>query len=577
MQLVTGGPRSGRCLTLARIIALGAAGLGLAACVAEEQTNDLDEAAHAAGDYCPRIYRKGVLGLDFNPGFVHVDSYRDQTASGQEIRRDGLTISSFFNAFVVPGGDPPLGFFERDLVARVPDVSGLDIDRFDPATHVETLTDLTPGQPKMVWPNEAMRAPDGVFPFEAVVIPQGFHPTPFQGRLTAINLDDPARTEYVIHQSTQNFASGFTFPGDPDNSPRFYHRVLFLDMDNDGLEDIVTVRSGFRIVPSPYPPFSELVYFKNPGAAIDPQTPWDEVVLYGGPAAEFLGPDIHLDAFDFEGDGVPEIVTTHFFSASPATPGQPPPQNGKITLYGAPLGGTWADVDATSFALPRVKDLSDDQGYPFDVQVVDLNRDGKADILASNHQPDGCSPMTSSEIPGRVYALEQPESGDLFADEWTLRILLDDVRPNPSLPPIQAPGRLAPGRAQAFHPVRYSESFTKPWIVVGGDEASKVWVLQPSDLFDSGNWDYDAAVVFDINDFYGPGTTQTPQADPFGITVSTIGGVAVRYDQPGPFAAAELYIPVFEGKEIHVLSYRPSFTAERIECPKAEALECPAQ
>ncbi|MEM9488068.1 MAG: hypothetical protein AAGC55_02925 [Myxococcota bacterium] len=554
------------------------AGLGLTACVAvDEQTNALDDSASASGDYCPFIVRKGIMSLDFNPGFLHVDSYRDASSSTGEARREGLTISSFFNAFVVPGGNPPVGFFERDLVARIPDIGRVDLYGFDPATDVEELTDLAPGQPKMVWPNEAVRAPDGVFPFEAVVIPQGFLPTPFPGRLTAIDLDDPMRTEYVIHQSTQDFGSGYTFPGDPNNSPRFYHRVLFIDMDGDGLEDIVTVRSGMRVAPSAYPPFSELVYFKNPGAAIDPETPWDEVVLYGGPAAEFLGPDIHVEAFDFEGDGIPELVTTHFFTGFPAAPGEPPPQHGKITLYGAPVGGTWADVDASAFALPRIKDLSSDQGYPFDIQVVDLNRDGRVDILATNHQPDNCSPMTASEVPGRVYALEQPESGAIFEDDWTTRILLDDIRPNPSLAPVQAPGRLAPGRAQTFYPVRYAEDFAKPWIIVGGDEASKVWILEPRDILDSDDWEYNAAVVFDINDFYGPGTTQTPMSDPFGITISTIGGVAVRYDEPGPYAAAEIYIPVFEGKEIHVLSYRPNFFDELIRCPEVTPLECPAQ
>lgn len=247
---------------------------------------------------CPPFFEKGVLSLDFNPGFLHVDRYDTGYGTCSE---DGLTISSFFNVARNPNPGPPYIPFERDLVARIEGLGSLDIADFDPATDVEELTDLAPmGAPATVWPNEAVRAPDGVFPFEALVIPQGFHPAPFPGRLTAIDLDDPLRTEYVIHQSTQS-QSGFTFPGDPTNSPRFYHRVLFLDMDGDGLEDIVTVRSGFRVVPSVYPPFSELVYFRNPGETIDPATPWDEVVLYGGPAAGFLGPDIHLEAHDFGG------------------------------------------------------------------------------------------------------------------------------------------------------------------------------------------------------------------------------------------------------------------------------------
>ncbi|MCK6546857.1 hypothetical protein L6R52_13495 [Myxococcota bacterium] len=518
---------------------------------------------------CPAIYRKAVLDLPFNPAFLEVDEYDD----GLGGKRDGLTISSFYNAFLRPGQVPPIGFFARDLVARVSDLESISTN-FDASRDVEILTDLGPGQPKTVWPNEAVRAPDGVFPFEAVVIPQGFHPAPFAGRLTAVNLDDPARTEYVIHQSTQNYSTGFTFPNDPRNSPRFYHRVLFIDMNGDGLKDLVTVRSGFRVGRWVYPPFSELVWFENPGAALDPATPWRETVLFGGPAAGFLGPDIHLAAHDFEGDGVPEIVATHFFSAFPAPPGAPPPSNGKIAIYGAPVGQTWAAVNATFFRLPRVRTLVDDQGYPFDVELVDLNHDGRTDVLATNHQPDDCTPATRNAVPGRVFALETPASGDLFGEDWPLHVLLDDIRPNASVPPFSPPGRLAPGRALAFFEQRAHEGLRKPSIVVGGDEASKVWVLTPAHPTDPTRWDYEARVVFDINDVYGPNATQTPLADPFGIDISTIGLVAVRYDAPHPGAFAELYIPVFEAKQVHVLTFRPASRHARVACTPDVRVGC---
>ena len=514
-----------------------------------------------AGGSCPAVFERGVLHLDFQPAFLKVDAYDDG---------DGLTISSFFNTFVVPGGDPPIGFFERDLVARIPRLDAVSLVAFDPAADVEVLTDLGAGPPVTVWPNGVARVPDGVLPFEAVVMPQGFISTPIPGRLSIVDVSDPGRREYLVDQSTQGTA-GFTFPLDPNNSPRAYHRALFIDMDGDGRRDIVTVRSGFRVVPSFYPPFSELVWFRNPGSNLAPDTEWDETVLYGGPATAFLGPDIHLAAHDFEGDGVPEIVATHFFSA-PAPIG---PTNGKITIYGAPVGGTWADVDALRFALPRVNDASTDQGLPFDVEVVDLNLDGRADILASNHQPDNCTPGTSSAVAGRVYALEQPEGGP-FDGPWTLRVLLDGIRPQPSLPPVQPPGRLAPGTAKAFVPVRLMEGRIKPWVLVAGDEAGKVWVLRPRRPFRANNWDYRASVIFDINDVYGAGTTQTPLDDPFGVTISTIGEPAIRYDRKGPFGHAELYIPVFEARDIHVLSLRPRRGHRRVRCVADETLSCPA-
>ncbi len=516
---------------------------------------------------CQPLYKKGVMSLNFNPAFLHIDEYNDDGKSS-----DGLTISSFFNAYIASDGTPPLGFFERDLVARITDLGELDYDSFDPSSDVEILTDLAPGMPKTVWPNEALRAPDGIFSFEAIVIPQGFHSAGFPGRLSVINLEDSARQEYLIDQSTQNNATGFTYPGDPANSPRFYHRVLFIDMNGDGLQDLVTVRSGFRVVPSIYPPYSELVYFKNPGAALDPNVQWEEVVLHGGPAAGYMGPDFSLSAYDFEGDGVPEIVATHLFSSGDLTQ-----TNGKITIYGAPEGGTWADVNATFFMLPRMKDIKADQGLPFDVLVTDLNMDGKVDILATNHQPDNCSPITTSIVPGRVYAFEQPSSGNIFTDDWDMHILIDDILPNPSLAPIKPPGRMAPGHAQPFYPVRCFERLTKPWILVSGDESGKVWVLLPEKLYDSENWNYTSSVIFDLNNYYGAGTTQTPMIDPFGITISTIGAPAVRYDHPGPFGIAEIFIPAFEAKDIHVFTYRKIRRVSPIQCPEDKKVECSAK
>ena len=88
-------------------------------------------------------------------------------------------------------------------------------------------------------------------------------------------------------------------------------------------------------------------------------------------------------------------------------------------------------------------------------------------------------------------------------------------------------------------------------------------------------------MIFDINDFYGENTTQTPLDDPFGITISTIGTIAVRYDRPGNAGRAELYIPVFEAKDIHVFSFRTptgggGIFEHQIYCAEDTTLACPS-
>lgn len=384
--------------------------------------------------------------------------------------------------------------------------------------------------------------------------------------------------------------------GDEDDMPRFFHKALFYDMDDDGLLDIVTVRSGFKVLPNPsgtpvvYPPFSELVYYKNPGGGLNPDIEWDEKVLYGGPSVGFMGPDIYLAMYDFEKDGIPEIVATHFFTGDISQP----PTKGKIVMYGAPIGGTWSEVDgANQGAQPRVKTLNEDQGFPFSIEVIDLNKDGKMEILATNHQPN-CTPYPVT--PGRVYALEQPASGDVFGDDWTVRVLMDNIWPQPT--PAGARGmRLAPGHAIPFYPKgRHERVGKRPWILVSGDEAGRVWVMKPK----GEELGFETAVIFDINEYYGEDATQTLTSD--GVTISTVGEPAVRYDvdclegssdssessdsgnsrelhsflrkAKNWCGITEIYIPIFEAKEIHVFSFAEADGETRITCPQDVTYEC---
>ena len=115
---------------------------------------------------------------------------------------------------------------------------------------------------------------------------------------------------------------------------------------------------------------------------------------------------------------------------------------------------------------------------------------------------------------------------------------------------------------------------SRPWVVLGGDEAAKVWVMKPESE-DQDDWNYSSAVIFDINDHYGPGTTQKLMNDPQGITISTIGGLAWRYDKPGPDGMAEFYLPVFEAGDIHVLGFRARENELAINCPADDYPACP--
>ncbi len=528
-----------------------------------------------ANDFCPAVYEAGVLDVPFNPAFTHIDAFDAPNGN----RYDGLIVTSFYNAIKNPDGvGRAIDYFERDLVSRITGIGYRNEAWWNGERDTEILTDTQLADPVLpsaegqaVWPNEAQRVPDGILPFEAIVVPEGFHTALPQGRLTITNLDDPTRPTYLIDVSSQ-VLDGTTkcrTPDSPDydpaQAPRFYHLVKWFDMDGDGLKDAVTVRSGLKVQGVfCLPPQGEVVWFKNPGADLDPAVEWQEFVIAGYPTITYAA-DISLDMADLEGDGVPEIVGGNFFTG------------GLISLYGAPVGGDWTDVDPVT-SPPRLAQISSDQGLPFGVRFVDLNRDGKLDVLASNHQKDNCFSVTQDVIPGRIYALEQPATGDLFNDPWVSHILKDDIRPNPTFPtPSGGPGRLAPGLAQEIWPYPIAEMFDKPWVVAGGDEASKVWLLKPVSQ-DPNNWEYDSAVIFDINDYYGPNASQSfsAPAPATGVSISTIGGVSWRYDRDWAWGSyAEIYIPVFEGRDIHRISFRDQGEGSQVVCPADGQLACP--
>ena len=92
----------------------------------------------ADAGFCPEVYRKAVLQAPFNVAFLHIQKF-DMPGGG---KRDGLLMSSFFNAVKDPTGVKVESYRERDLVARIPDLDTIDVEAFDGSRDIEVLTDL---------------------------------------------------------------------------------------------------------------------------------------------------------------------------------------------------------------------------------------------------------------------------------------------------------------------------------------------------------------------------------------------------------------------------------------------------
>ncbi len=81
---------------------------------------------------------------------------------------------------------------------------------------------------------------------------------------------------------------------------RFYHRVEYHDMNQDGRKDIVTCRTHVS-----RKTLSQLVWLQ-PKDVNDPLGPWEANVLS-------QDCDVYFRIRDLDGDGIPEIVAAQFF------------------------------------------------------------------------------------------------------------------------------------------------------------------------------------------------------------------------------------------------------------------------
>ena len=100
-----------------------------------------------SNDFCPAIYKAGVLPLNFNAAFTHIDSFNH--ANGN--RYDGLVVTSFHNAIKTADGSSTVGYFERDLVARITGIGYRNPAWFNKDRDVQVLSDTELASPALVF------------------------------------------------------------------------------------------------------------------------------------------------------------------------------------------------------------------------------------------------------------------------------------------------------------------------------------------------------------------------------------------------------------------------------------------
>ncbi|CAK8697334.1 unnamed protein product [Clavelina lepadiformis] len=252
---------------------------------------------------------------------------------------------------------------------------------------------------QLVWPNEVNQVPDGVFDFRVFTVASGFFlPGKDNGSIALIDVTDKSNPDMVL-----------ITPND-DDKVWFYHRVLWQDMDKDGHLDAVTARAyGNGAVATE----SQLVWLKNPGLK-QLTSSWKLHVIHEG--TEDIAFRIHNLPLE-DGTMTPVVISAGFWSNE----------------FGLTWSATNDWLDASSIRHLAI----DNYGWYFDLQIVDLNMDGRLDVL--------CTTWSQLGSPGALLAYEIPD--DWQNQQWTRHLLQDGYKS------FIFPGSGSPGTATAFWPV----------------------------------------------------------------------------------------------------------------------------
>lgn len=289
-----------------------------------------------------------------------------------------------------------------------------------------------PGTNVLNWPNSLTVVNRSVFGFTAIALGDGFLvPSHTTGGVYVMEASLEPQTLKQPAKLTQ------------DKKGWFYHQAEFLDVDGDGLEDIVTARCQFSVFPW-VKKQGELVWLKHPAKDVF-SAPWAEESLGFGPDFLFCmkpGKNFALVA--------PEYIT------------------GKVVY--------WYRKDGQM--ATRILDHSIGPG--FSCSWEDLNNDGQIDLLVTNHA------MRNGSVFAYTFSSEEIESATLT--RHTLASGFQPVKVKQ--------GSASPGDAVAFRP-RVAETTSKPWIFVSGDNSNSIFLLQPSSE-SADDWHYVTSKVADL-------------------------------------------------------------------------------
>lgn len=343
-------------------------------------------------------------------------------------------------------------FWGRHAVKCIPSI-GNSIKDFS-SIKIDTLSR------NIIWPNGVLEVSKDLLGIPGILVSGGFIPPMYStGAITFV----PKESHLKQIQITKPKAGWF------------YHKAETIDMNEDGKLDILTARAK---APFAGKSKGELLWLENPG---DPRGEWKEHIIA-------KGPDVHFEILYLSTEKDPIIISSEFF-------------NKRISI-------TWKEH--SSF---KTRIIDDTLGRGFDLQIVDINKDGRPELLVTNHE----NPY------GSVFVYEIPK--DFKNAEWKRHTICNKIKNV-----LAGPHQAAPGSAMAFVP---TNTYTgKPHIIVSGDGSTKAHLLIPKSE-NPLDFNYEQHILMNAN-----------------CTVGKIAVADVNND-----GICEIFIPAYEKNQIHVFTY----------------------
>ncbi len=291
------------------------------------------------------------------------------------------------------------------------------------------------------WPNEVTYVIESLLhkdfdKFGGIIAATGFLvPTKTKGSIYYYPFADATRSKVIASAPLDlvQLAQSSHFKSSSNND-WFYHRVRYVDMNGDGIKDLLTCRSYKPLVGSTSQEMVALL--------IDGNRKLTERVIAKDAC------DVFFDVIDIDRDGKNEIIAAGFFL-----------QTLNVIYSEAPRNNFLNSV--------VVKTVVQDIGAVFDVKIFDLDKDGYDDIVVTNHQGN------KDSVKGSLFMFQVPE-GKFKTGSWTKNVLYNDF-------PVVHSGfkQAAPGSAVIFYPTPDAARFGPAWIALAGDGSSQAYVFAP--------------------------------------------------------------------------------------------------